>query len=74
MRRLAIAATAGALVALSAPQAPVQAQSAVTVYCSVLDEWCNVMRNEFERASGLRVLLTRQPPGWRRPAQRWVTA
>ncbi len=63
MRRLAIAAATGFVVLLAAPSAPVQAQSAVTVYCSVLDEWCNVMRNEFERASGLRVLLTTKSTG-----------
>jgi iron(III) transport system substrate-binding protein len=63
MRHLsASAAILAAAIALAAPTTA-GAQNAVTVYCSVLDEWCNIIKNEFERASGLRVLMTTKSTG-----------
>jgi D-xylose transport system substrate-binding protein len=37
---------------------PAKAQGSLTVYCSVLAEWCEIMRTEFERATGVKVLMT----------------
>ena len=53
---LAIAASA-----LLAPAA--HAQGALTVYCSVQEEWCRPMVAAFERASGVRVSMTRKSSG-----------
>jgi iron(III) transport system substrate-binding protein len=42
---------------------PAPAQGSLTLYCSVLAEWCEVMRQEFERASAVRVLMTVKSAG-----------
>lgn len=50
--------------AWAAGTAGARAQGAsVTVYCSVLAEWCEIMRTEFERATGMRVLMTVKSTG-----------
>jgi iron(III) transport system substrate-binding protein len=47
-----------------ASTAPARAQQGiVTVYCSVLAEWCEIMRTEFERATGIRVQMTVKSAG-----------
>lgn len=40
-----------------------RAQTPVTVYCSALAEWCEVMRTEFTRATGLAVAMTVKSAG-----------
>jgi iron(III) transport system substrate-binding protein len=50
------------LAGLAAP-APARAQGSVTVYCSVLAEWCEIMRAEFERATGINALMTVKSTG-----------
>lgn len=35
----------------------------VVVYCSVVDEWCNLMSQEFTRATGVRVVMTQRGSG-----------
>ncbi len=61
MRRIILAAGLAALVALVAPAAHAQGQ--LTVYCSVQEEWCRPMMAGFERASGIRVAMTRKSSG-----------
>ena len=40
-----------ALALVAALAAPVRAQGTLTVYCSVLMDWCQLMTTEFERAT-----------------------
>jgi iron(III) transport system substrate-binding protein len=58
--RFAVAAIA--LIFLALPPAA-RAQGSVTVYCSVLAEWCEIMRAEFERATGIDALMTVKSTG-----------
>ena len=60
-RRLLGAVFAGALTALLPGAA--SAQGALTVYCSVQEEWCRPMMAAFERATGIRVAMTRRSSG-----------
>jgi iron(III) transport system substrate-binding protein len=39
------------------------AQEALTVYCSVQEEWCQLMVNEFQRETGISVAMTRKSSG-----------
>ena len=50
---------AGVLIA----PAPARAQGALTVYCSVLMDWCQLMTTEFERATGAKVTMTQKGSG-----------
>jgi iron(III) transport system substrate-binding protein len=60
-RRLIGAAFAGALAVLLPGVASAQGQ--LTVYCSVQEEWCRPMMAAFERATGIRVAMTRKSSG-----------
>ncbi|MCC7281464.1 MAG: substrate-binding domain-containing protein, partial [Acetobacteraceae bacterium] len=40
-----------------------EAQGTLTVYCSVQEEWCRPMMAAFERASGIRIAMTRKSSG-----------
>ena len=60
-RRLLGALLAGALTALLPGAA--RAQGQLTVYCSVQEEWCRPMMAAFERATGIRVAMTRRSSG-----------
>jgi iron(III) transport system substrate-binding protein len=60
-RRLLGAVFAGALAALLPGAAHAQGQ--LTVYCSVQEEWCRPMMAAFERATGIRVAMTRRSSG-----------
>lgn len=60
-RRLIGALFAGALAALLPGVAHAQGQ--LTVYCSVQEEWCRPMMAAFERATGIRVAMTRRSSG-----------
>lgn len=40
-----------------------RAQGNLTVYCSVQEEWCRPMMAAFERATGIRVAMTRKSSG-----------
>ncbi|WP_372616944.1 ABC transporter substrate-binding protein [Falsiroseomonas sp.] len=60
-RRLFGALFAGALTA-TLPGAA-SAQGNLTVYCSVQEEWCRPMMAAFERATGIRVAMTRKSSG-----------
>ncbi|MGG5820559.1 ABC transporter substrate-binding protein [Falsiroseomonas sp. HW251] len=60
-RRLLGAVVAGALAVLVPGAA--RAQGNLTVYCSVQEEWCRPMMAGFERATGIRVAMTRRSSG-----------
>ncbi len=42
---------------------PALAQGEVVVYCSVQEEWCRPMVAAFEKATGIKVLMTRKSSG-----------
>lgn len=56
------AAFLGGLLALAAV-APAAAQGQVVVYCSMQEDWCNEAARGFERATGIRVAMTRRSSG-----------
>ncbi len=58
LRRTLVMALAIAALPLAA-----QAQGNLTVYCSVQEEWCRPMMAAFERATGIRVAMTRRSSG-----------
>ncbi len=59
LRSLALAiAAAGSWSAL-----PAFADGELVVYCNVQEEWCRPMVNAFEKASGIKVLMTRKSSG-----------
>jgi iron(III) transport system substrate-binding protein len=60
-RRLAGSLFAGVLAA--ALPGAAHAQGNLTVYCSVQEEWCRPMMAAFERATGIRVAMTRRSSG-----------
>jgi iron(III) transport system substrate-binding protein len=60
-RRLIGAIFAG-LLATATPDVA-RAQGNLTVYCSVQEEWCRPMMAAFERATGIRVAMTRRSSG-----------
>ncbi len=43
--------------------APAFAAGELVVYCNVQEEWCRPMVNAFEKASGIKVLMTRKSAG-----------
>jgi iron(III) transport system substrate-binding protein len=51
------------LAALAILPAPAKAQGTLTVYCSVLMDWCQLMTTEFERATGAKVTMTQKGSG-----------
>ncbi len=61
-RRSAVFAFAAGILAAVLPGAA-RAQGNLTVYCSVQEEWCRPMMAAFERATGVRVAMTRKSSG-----------
>ena len=55
-------AALGAAVALAAPLSAA-AQGELVVYCTVQEEWCRPMVAAFEKATGIKVLMTRKSAG-----------
>ena len=51
------------LAAIAFTAQPAQAQGELVVYCSVQEEWCRPMMQAFERATGIRVSMTRRSSG-----------
>jgi len=56
-------ALAGAGVALSLSGGVAAAQGNLVVYCSPQEEWCQLMVNEFQKATGINVAMTRKSSG-----------
>jgi iron(III) transport system substrate-binding protein len=48
---------------VSAAPLPVLAQGELVVYCTVQEEWCRPMVAAFEKATGIKVLMTRKSSG-----------
>ena len=42
---------------------PASAQGVLNVYCSVQVEWCTLLANEFQKASGIKVSMTQKGSG-----------
>src|ERR1700686_1747533 len=55
-------ASIAAALALSAPLTAA-AQGELVVYCTVQEEWCRPMVAAFEKATGIKVLMTRKSSG-----------
>jgi iron(III) transport system substrate-binding protein len=51
------------LLALLASAAPAAAQGELVLYCTVQEEWCRPMVAAFEKATGIKVLMTRKSSG-----------
>ena len=49
--------------ALAASALPAAAQGELVLYCSVQEEWCRPMVAAFEKATGVKVLMTRKSSG-----------
>jgi iron(III) transport system substrate-binding protein len=62
MKRHGWLAVAVAAVALAAP-VMARAQGELVVYCTVQEEWCRPMVAAFEKATGIKVLMTRKSSG-----------
>jgi iron(III) transport system substrate-binding protein len=60
--RLYAVAAATALSAMFAGD-HAKADGNLTVYCSVQEEWCQLMVNEFQKATGISVAMTRKSSG-----------
>jgi iron(III) transport system substrate-binding protein len=52
-----------AAAALFATTAPAFAQGELVLYCTVQEEWCRPMVAAFEKATGIKVLMTRKSSG-----------
>jgi len=62
MKTHKILGAAAAVLALLAPAAA-RAQGELVLYCSVQEEWCRPMVAAFEKATGIKVLMTRKSSG-----------
>ena len=51
------------MLALLASALPAAAQGELVLYCSVQEEWCRPMVAAFEKATGIKVLMTRKSSG-----------
>ena len=51
------------MLALAASALPAAAQGELVLYCSVQEEWCRPMVAAFEKATGVKVLMTRKSSG-----------
>jgi iron(III) transport system substrate-binding protein len=54
---------AGAVFVAASASAPAAAQGNLVVYCSPQEEWCQLMVNEFQKATGISVSMTRKSAG-----------
>ena len=59
----ALIASGVSLFALTVGTNPASAQGALTLYCSVQEEWCRAMTVAFERDTGIKVAMTRKSSG-----------
>ena len=63
MIRKSLLPLAALAVAMWPGDRPAQAQGTLTVYCSVLIDWCQLMTSEFERTTGIKVTMTQKGSG-----------
>jgi iron(III) transport system substrate-binding protein len=62
MKRIQWLYAIAAVLALAAPL-PAAAQGELVVYCTVQEEWCRPMVTAFEKATGIKVSMTRKSSG-----------
>ncbi len=62
MKKMTIFATT-AVAALLATAGVASAKDKLTLYCSAQDDWCQLMVNSFEEATGIDVAMTRKSSG-----------
>lgn len=58
-----LALSSAALAVFALPHARAQGAGELVVYCSVQEEWCRPMVQGFERATGIKVSMTRKSSG-----------
>ncbi len=63
MRLKSLLLIAGSAILAGFGVSPASAQGNLTVYCSVQEEWCQLMVNEFQKATGINVAMTRKSSG-----------
>lgn len=63
MKLKTILALAGSVFLIASASAPAAAQGNLVVYCSPQEEWCQLMVNEFQKATGINVAMTRKSSG-----------
>jgi iron(III) transport system substrate-binding protein len=65
MQRLVWSGLLGGIAAatMAASTLPAMAQGNLTLYCTPQEEWCREMVNAFERATGIKVAMTRKSSG-----------
>lgn len=63
MKKITILATGAVAVLMSTGASIAVAKEKMTLYCSANDDWCQVMVNSFEEASGVDVSMTRKSSG-----------
>lgn len=61
--RLSIAAAGLIVAGTFVLAAPAKAEGDLVVYCSPQEEWCQLMVNEFQKATGINVSMTRKSSG-----------
>lgn len=61
--KILLKAAAATAMCLFAFGAAAKAGGDLTVYCSVQEEWCQLMVNEFQKATGITVAMTRKSSG-----------
>jgi iron(III) transport system substrate-binding protein len=59
----ALLMSGAAFAALATGPTLAQAQGALTMYCSVQEEWCRAMTTAFEKETGIKVAMTRKSSG-----------
>lgn len=63
MKKITLLATGVMAVLMSTTSTVAMAKEKLTVYCSANDDWCQVMVNSFEDATGVDVAMTRKSSG-----------
>ena len=62
-RSVLAAGAAGLALAIAAGTVPASAQGSIVLYCSVQEEWCRAVVQSFEKATGIKVSMTRKSSG-----------
>lgn len=63
MKKITLIATGVVAVLMSTHASVALAKDKLTLYCSAQDDWCQLMVNSFEEASGVKVSMTRKSSG-----------
>src|SRR5215207_4738905 len=61
--RTALVFVASTIVATITAISEAGAQGNLTVYCAMNEEWCQLAANEFQKATGISVAMTRKSSG-----------